>query len=82
MDDQPELDSLHQQARIALKARDYTRASDLLRQILLEDENYKDASRLLAQTVKLKRGRWYSQPLLWGGLGMVALVGLGGDLPR
>jgi photosystem II stability/assembly factor-like uncharacterized protein len=75
--DQPELESLYQEARTALKARDYDRASELLRQILLINENYKDASRLLAQTVKLRRRRWYNQPLLWGGLGVATLVALG-----
>jgi photosystem II stability/assembly factor-like uncharacterized protein len=75
--DQSELESLYQQAHTALKARDYDRTSDLFRQILLIDENYKDASRLLAQTVKLRRRRWYNHPLLWGGLGLAALVGLG-----
>jgi photosystem II stability/assembly factor-like uncharacterized protein len=70
------LEGLYTQARAALKARDYARASDLLRQILLVDENYKDASRLLAQTVSLRRRRWYNQPMLWGGLGLAALAAL------
>ena len=70
------LEGLYQEARKSLKAKNYTRASDLLRQILLIDENYKDASRLLAQTVKLRRRRWYNHPLLWGGLGLVTLVAL------
>ena len=68
------IEQLYQQARAAFKSRNFDRASDLLRQILLLDENYKDASRLLAQTVKLRRRRWYNHPLLWGGLGLVALV--------
>ncbi len=72
-----QLGQLYQEARTALKSKDYARASDLFRQILLVDENFKDASRLLAQTVKLKRRRWYSHPLLWGGLGLAALVALG-----
>jgi photosystem II stability/assembly factor-like uncharacterized protein len=70
-------EQLYQEAKKALKSRDYTRASDLLRQILLEDENYRDASRLLAQTVKLKRRHWYNHPLLWGGLGLAGLVAVG-----
>lgn len=72
-----DLEQLYQQARNALKAKDYARASDLLRQILLVDENYKDASRLLAQTVKLRRRRWFNHPMLWGGLGLAILVALG-----
>jgi photosystem II stability/assembly factor-like uncharacterized protein len=77
MADQPDLESLYQEARTALKAREYDRASDLFRQILLVDENFKDASRLLVQSVKLHRRRWYNHPLLWGGLGLAVLVGLG-----
>ncbi len=77
MAEQPELESLYREAQSALKARDYDRASDLLRQILRIDENYKDASRLLARSVSLRRRRWYSHPLLWGGLGLAALVALG-----
>ena len=77
MADQPELESLYREAQAALKGRDYVRASDLLRQILLIDENYKDTSRLLAQVVKLRRRRWYNHPLLWGVVGIIALVALG-----
>jgi outer membrane protein assembly factor BamD (BamD/ComL family) len=43
------LEQLYQEARSALKAKDYDRASDLLKQVLVVDENYKDASRLLAR---------------------------------
>ena len=46
-----ELASLYHEARFALKARDYDRAIRLLKQILIIDENYQDASRLLAQAV-------------------------------
>jgi len=61
-----DLESLYEEARSALKAKDYDRASGLFRQILLIDENYKDASRLLAQSVKLRRRRWYNNPRVWG----------------
>ena len=77
MADQPELENLYREAQSALKSRDYVRASELLRQILVIDENYKDVSRLLAQTVKLKRRRWYNDPRLWGTLGFVVIVALG-----
>ena len=72
-----DLGTLYQQAQNALKAKDYDSASKLLQQILQADENYKDTSRLLAQTVKLRRRRWYNHPLLWGTLGSAALVALG-----
>jgi photosystem II stability/assembly factor-like uncharacterized protein len=72
-----QLKQLYIEARTALKARDFDRASDLLRQILQVDENYKDASRLLARTVKLRRRRWYNHPLLWATMGLAVLVAIG-----
>src|SRR5271169_6212489 len=84
------LEQLYQEAKSALKVKDYVRAGDLLRQILLIDENYKDASRLLARVVREKRQRWYNRPALWIVVGLAVLVGLGvilvtqlqGSLPR
>ena len=65
------LEQLYQEAKSALKAKNYERASELLKQILIVDENYKDASRLLARIVREKRRRWYNQPALWGTLGVL-----------
>jgi photosystem II stability/assembly factor-like uncharacterized protein len=75
--DRSELDKLYRDAQSALKAKDYNHASDLLTQILVVDENYKDVSRLLAQAVKLKRRRWYNDPRVWGGFGFLLLAVLG-----
>jgi photosystem II stability/assembly factor-like uncharacterized protein len=75
--DQSELEKLYLEAQSALKAKDYNRATDLLRQILVIDENYKDVSRLLAQMVKLKRRRWFNHPMLWGVFGVVVIFALG-----
>jgi len=72
-----DLEALYREAQSALKSRDYVRASELLRQILVIDENYKDVSRLLAQTVKLRRRRWYNDPRSWGAFGFVIIVLLG-----
>jgi photosystem II stability/assembly factor-like uncharacterized protein len=72
-----QLEQLYQEARSALMAKDYVRSGELLRQILQIDENYKDASRLLAQTVKLRRRRWYNHPALWIMLGVATIVALG-----
>jgi len=77
MTDLPNLESLYREAQSALKRREYERAGGLLRQILLIDENYKDASRLLAQLVKLRRRRWYNDPRLLGALGLVIVIVLG-----
>jgi photosystem II stability/assembly factor-like uncharacterized protein len=68
------LETLYQDARTACKAKDYDRASDLLRQILVVDENYKDASRLLAQVVRYKRRRWYTDPRLLAAVGIAAVI--------
>jgi photosystem II stability/assembly factor-like uncharacterized protein len=73
MADQPDLESLYWEAKAAIRSHAYDRASGLLKQILVVDENYKDASRLLAQTVKFKRRRWYNHPLVWGIFGLLAL---------
>jgi photosystem II stability/assembly factor-like uncharacterized protein len=72
-----DLDAIYREAQAALISRDYVRASELLRQILVIDENFKDVSRLLAQTVKLRRRRWYNHPMLWGSLGFVVIATLG-----
>jgi photosystem II stability/assembly factor-like uncharacterized protein len=73
--DQNELDRLYREAQSVLKAKEYDRAVGLLTQILVIDENYKDVSRLLAQTVKLKRRRWYNDVRIWGTVfGAVVIV--------
>ena len=75
-----QLEQLYQEIKTVLKERDYARASDLLRQILLEDENYKDVSRLLAQIVKIRRRRWYNDPRLWRPVLVILILGLFGWL--
>ncbi len=72
-----DLESLYKEAQSALKAKDYEHASDLLRQILKADVDYKDAAQLLARVIRLSRRRWYNDPRLWGTLGVLLLVGLG-----
>ncbi len=69
-----ELESFYKEAQSALKAKDYDRAAELLKQILKADVEYKNASRLLAQTVKLRRRRWHNDARIWGGLGISALI--------
>ena len=73
---QQDIDALYREAQSALKAREYDRASGLLKQILIIDENYMDVSRLLAQTIKLKRRRWYNDPRLWGSIFGILVIGL------
>lgn len=71
-----DLEVLYQEAQSAFKNRDYDRASSLLRQILLIDENYRDTSRLLAQIVRLRRRRWYNDMRVWGMLIGIIVIGL------
>jgi hypothetical protein len=77
MADHRDLEQIYTDAKSALKARDYDRARDLLTGILAVDENYRDTSRLLAQTVQLRRRRWYNHPALWTVIGLAILIGLG-----
>jgi photosystem II stability/assembly factor-like uncharacterized protein len=72
-----ELKTLYALAKQALADKDNDSAINLLKQILVINENYRDASRLLAQTVKMRRQRWFNHPLLWGTLGMAVIIGLG-----
>ena len=77
MSEQPNLESLYAQAQAAIKVKDYEHASELLRQIVVVDETYRAASRLLANVVALQRRRWYNDPRLWGAVGVFVLVMLG-----
>jgi hypothetical protein len=71
------LESLYQEAKSALKARDYEYAIELLKRVLVIDETYKDTSRLLEKAVRLRKLRWYKNPRLWGALGLVVVFFLG-----
>lgn len=71
------LESLYQEAKSALKARDYEYAIELLKRVLVVDENYKDTSRLLEKAVRVRRLRWYKNPRLWGALGLAVVFVLG-----
>ena len=73
----PDLDTLYEEAKSAVAARDYERASSILQQIVVADETYKDAARLLSTVVSRQRRRWYSHPALWVGVGTIALIAAG-----
>ena len=70
------LDKLYAEAQQAIRAREHERAAQLLRQILIADENYRDASQLLARLVRVRRRRWYSDLRLLVPIGLLALVGV------
>ena len=71
------IESLYQEAKSAIKARDYEYAIELLKRVLVIDENYKDTSRLLEKAIRLRKLRWYKNPRLWGALGLVVVFVLG-----
>ncbi len=74
---QPEIEKLQQvrslagtyaEAQTAFADKNYDQAVSLLKRIIIQDENYKDASRLLAQAIELRRTRprWWQIKWLWG----------------
>ena len=69
-----DLEKLYLEAKQELSAKHFDRASILLKEILKQDENYKDASRLLAQIIQRKRRRWYSHPWFYAGICIFIMV--------
>jgi tetratricopeptide (TPR) repeat protein len=49
------LSAVYAEAQRAYTGKDYDQAVSLFKKIVLEDENYRDASRLLAQAIELRR---------------------------
>jgi photosystem II stability/assembly factor-like uncharacterized protein len=72
-----DLEKLYSNAKEAITKKEYDTAASLLKQILKRNENYKDASRLLAQIIQRKRRKWYTSPFIFGGLELAALILLG-----
>src|SRR3990172_9065239 len=68
------LEELYTEAQHALRAKEHERAAQLLPQILTADENFKDASRLLARLVRARRRRWYRD---WRLAMMILAAGVG-----
>ena len=68
-----DLEKLYSEAKQELTAKHFDRASVVLKQILAQDENYKDASRLLAQIIQRKRRRWYNHPILYASFACIVL---------
>lgn len=72
-----DLENLYSDAAEAIAKKEYDRAANLLKQILAQNENYRDASRLLAQIIQRKRRKWYNHPLLYASLACIVLVIVG-----
>ena len=60
----------------AYSKRNYEKAIGLFKSIVMENADYKDASRLLAESVELRRTarKWWQNKWIWGGIGIVALA--------
>jgi photosystem II stability/assembly factor-like uncharacterized protein len=76
MDEPFDLETIYEQAQEAIAAGEGARASDLLKQILQIDEEYRDAAQLLANLVTKRKRRWFQDFRIWAGFGVIVLVGV------
>jgi len=69
----------YDEARQAFAGKDYDQAVKLLKGIVIEDETYKDASRLMAEAIELRRAvrTFWKNRWLWGGLGGIIIIVVG-----
>lgn len=71
-----EMARLYAEAQAAMAKKAYSQAIDRLKQIIAKDENYRDASTMLAQAIALRRGqrpRW-QEPRLLAAIGGGAII--------
>ena len=66
-------------AQKAFAKKNYNQAVDLLKGIINQDENYKDASRLLAEAIEYRRTarKWWQSKWVAGAAGAVILFAIG-----
>jgi hypothetical protein len=71
-----ELAKAYAEAQVAYAKKDYNQAVNLFKGIINQDENYKDASRLLAQAIEMRRARrrWWHSQVLWGAAGILVVA--------
>ncbi len=64
------------EAYTAYSKKNYDKAIGLFKSIVMENADYKDATRLLAESVEYRRTarKWWQSKYLWGGIGIVALA--------
>jgi photosystem II stability/assembly factor-like uncharacterized protein/tetratricopeptide (TPR) repeat protein len=69
----------YDEARQAFTSKDYDQAVKLLKAIVIEDETYKDASRLMAEAIELRRTArpFWKSKWLWGGIGGIIVIVVG-----
>jgi len=73
------LANFYAEGQAALTKKNYDKAVTLLKSVIDRDVNYKDATRLFAQAVELRRTarKWWQSRWLWAGIGVVILAALG-----
>jgi photosystem II stability/assembly factor-like uncharacterized protein/tetratricopeptide (TPR) repeat protein len=72
------LEETYQEAKAALVEKEYDKASGLLKKIIAEDDNYKDAIDLLRQAVLAKKGKRVSKnPVAWWNILLAGLFTIG-----
>lgn len=66
----------YSEAQSAFVKRNYDKAIALFKNIVMEDADYKEATRLLAESVELRRAtrKWWQSKWLWGAVGSVVLL--------
>ena len=66
----------YSEAQKAYAQRNYDETIGLLKEVIDQDVDYKDASLLLAQAIELRRAspKWWQSKWLWGAIGVVALL--------
>jgi len=67
----------YMEAQKAFSKKNYEKAVSLLRGIVVENADYKDATRLMAEAIELRRTarKWWQSKWLWGGVvGSVVLI--------
>jgi tetratricopeptide (TPR) repeat protein/photosystem II stability/assembly factor-like uncharacterized protein len=69
-----ELSGLYIEAQAAFSRKDYDRATRLFKDVVLLDEDYKDASSRMAESVRLRRVSKKAFPLRWIWIGSGAIV--------
>jgi tetratricopeptide (TPR) repeat protein/photosystem II stability/assembly factor-like uncharacterized protein len=58
--------------------KNYDKAIGLLKEIVVENAEYKDASSLMAEAIELRRTArgWWQSRWLWSGVGIAAIIGM------
>jgi len=70
------LQNTYTEAQKFFSKKNYEHAIGLFKQIVIENENYRDASRQMAEAIELRRKtrQWWQSKWLWGGIGCAVVL--------